>query len=257
MILSETEIESNWKRLTSIVETEFPDRSHALSIMYSELSDRLKTMPASSTEHHHNAFPGGYVAHVLNVYDCALDLYEVWNSRGGNTIQYSLEELKFSAIHHDLGKAGFPGPGNETYLFNDSEWHRKNQGKIYKHNLSNPYANASDLSLYLLQHYNVPISWNEYLSIRIHDGLYNESNTAYYISKGGVDNRLKNHLPLLIHQADVMASTIEYEHWKFADNTRTVVNVPNKSKLSKVANPVTDMILNKAIDDFLTITEEG
>ena len=40
----------------------------------------------------------------------------------------------FVALNHDIGKMGFPGEGNETYLPNDSEWHRKNMGKIYKVN---------------------------------------------------------------------------------------------------------------------------
>ena len=41
------------------------------------------------------------------------------------------EELIFVALNHDIGKMGFPGEGNETYIPNDSEWHRKNLGKEY------------------------------------------------------------------------------------------------------------------------------
>ena len=45
---------------------------------------------------------------------------------------YTKEELLFAAMHHDLGKVGFPGEGNEVYQVETSDWHRKNQNKMYR-----------------------------------------------------------------------------------------------------------------------------
>ena len=53
---------------------------------------------------------------------------------------YTKEELIFFALNHDIGKMGFPGEGNETYIPNDSEWHRKNMGRMYKVNPNNQFT---------------------------------------------------------------------------------------------------------------------
>jgi hypothetical protein len=53
---------------------------------------------------------------------------------GNRLVQICLAILKknlmFAAMHHDLGKIGFPGDGNEVYQVETSDWHRKNQNKM-------------------------------------------------------------------------------------------------------------------------------
>jgi len=88
-------------------------------------------MPASGTAHYHNCFIGGYVDHVIRVMECALDVDELW-SKHGATKDYTTEELIFSAMNHDLGKIGTEEA--EQYIHNPSDWHRKNQGKLYTNN---------------------------------------------------------------------------------------------------------------------------
>jgi hypothetical protein len=83
-------------------------------------------------EHFHNAFAGGYVDHVLRVMDCAVTCIILGMQWGLICQDIPMEELMFAAMHHDLGKAGFPGDGNEVYQIETSDWHRKNQGKLYK-----------------------------------------------------------------------------------------------------------------------------
>ena len=48
---------------------------------------------------------GGYVEHVLHVTDCALKIKKLWESDGAK-IDFTDEEMIFSALHHDLGKVG-------------------------------------------------------------------------------------------------------------------------------------------------------
>jgi hypothetical protein len=165
---------------------------------------------------------------------------------------FTKEELVFAAFHHDLGKVGFPGNGNEIYIFNNSEWHRKHQGKIYTHNPNNPFTMVPDLSLYLLQHYNIPVTWNEYLAIKIHDGLYDDANKPYFISRTA-DAKLKNCLPLIMHHADHMASIIEYDRWKVTNGSVPVTSNSNatvKSSIKKTTTPLADDNLKKAFDDL-------
>ena len=222
-------IKENWERYREIVNTSFPTRKDALNRMYDELEDRMVFMPASSMEHFHNAFAGGYVDHVLRVMECAEALHFTWSSQGADMSGYTREELLFAAMHHDLGKAGFPGEGNEVYQIETSDWHRKNQGKLYKTNANIPFTMVPDLSIWLLQEYGVKMSWNEYQAIKIHDGMYDEANKPYFVARSP-QAKLKTNLPVILHHADHMASIIEYERWK---SGKVPAPVAEKSKTQR------------------------
>ena len=233
MSLTAEQIQNNWKEFRKQVNELFPTRKTELNIMYDQLEERIMMMPASGTDHFHNAFAGGYVDHILRVMKCARELFESWSKMGADVSGFEMEELMFAAMHHDLGKVGFPGPGEEVYVPNDSEWHRKNQGKMYKHNGNIPFTMVPDLSIWLLQHFNIKMSWNEYLGIRIHDGLYDDANKPYYISRSP-ESKLRNNLALILHHADHMAARIEYETWK---NGRPVADqVTTAKKSARIAN---------------------
>lgn len=230
-MLEAEKIKSNWEEYRAIVDTMFPTRKVALNKMYDEFEDRMVFMPASGVEHYHNAFAGGYVDHILRVIQCAESLHATWTAMGSDMSGYTKEELVFAAMHHDLGKIGFPGEGNEVYQVETSDWHRKNQGKMYKHNQNIPFAMVPDLSVWLLQEYNVKMSWTEYQSIKIHDGMYDDANKPYFVARSA-QAKLKTNLPLLLHHADHMASQIEYERWRnFKSNTPKPV--VEKSKATK------------------------
>ena len=209
----------------------FPTRKDQLNKMYDEFEDRMAMMPASSVAHFHNAFAGGYVDHVLRVMDCTQTLYDAWSSMGSDMSGYTKEEMMFAAMHHDLGKCGFPGDGNEVYQIETSDWHRKNMGRMYKHNENIPFTMVPDLSIFLLHKYNISMSWNEYQSIKIHDGMYDDSNKPYFIARSA-QAKLKTNLPLLLHHADHMASQIEYERWR-NHKAGTPIKVSEKSKATK------------------------
>ena len=193
--------------------------------------------PASSREHFHNCFAGGYVDHILRVMDCAFDLYNSWIMQGAHTDNYTVEELMFAALNHDLGKIG--DLENDAYIPNTSEWHRKNQGALYTINPKTEFSLVPDRTLFLLQHFGITYSWNEFLGIRTHDGMYEEANKPYLVSYNP-DSRLRSNLPLILHQADMMASRIEYERWKHGENglqnIRTLTDVPKEKMMKYVPN---------------------
>ena len=233
MSLSIDQMAENWKQYRERVNQWFPNRADALNKMYDFYEDRMLTAPASSVNHYHNAFDGGYVDHVLRVMDCAQEVYESWARMGADVSNFEMEELMFAAMHHDLGKIGWPEAGGEIYQTNDSEWHRKNQGKMYKINPNNAFAMVPDLGLWVLQNFKVPVTWNEYQSIRIHDGLYDDANKPYYISRTA-DSKLRTNMPVILHHADMMAARIEFESWR--DNN--IGNTPSKPK--RKANALSD-----------------
>ena len=206
-MLEAEKIKENWEQYRELVNTMFPTRKTALNKMYDDLEDRMVMMPASSIAHFHNAFAGGYVDHILRVIDCTKALYVTWKSMGADMSGYTEEEMIFAAMHHDLGKVGFPGEGNEVYQIETSDWHRKNQNKMYRHNENIPFTMVPDLSIWLLQEYDVKLSWNEYQAIKIHDGMYDDSNKPYFVARSA-QAKLKTNLPILLHHGDHMAAQI-------------------------------------------------
>ena len=215
-MLKANQIEENWESLIQLIEDNFEgERKEKLLEMYSHFKERMMFAPASSKEHFHNAFPGGYVEHVLNITNAVKKVYQTWVDCGAH-INFTEEEMMFATIHHDLGKVG--GVEDDYYIPNESEWHRKNQGKIYGHNPNLSYMNVTDRSMWLLQHFGIKITDTEYIGIKLADGLYEDGNKSYYMSYNP-DFELESNLPHIIHQADMIASKTERDAWKYNDDS--------------------------------------
>lgn len=211
MKLSEKTILENSEKFIQILNS-FGDRSENLKKLYDGFGDELFIAPASSIDHFHNAFPGGYVDHVLRVIQFAENHYKFFGVLGMETDTFTLEELRFAALNHDLGKLGFPLEGYHGHIPNPSEWHVKNQGKFYEKNNKIPWGSVTDKSLFLLQAYSIPVSWNEMMAIRLHDGVYEEANKQYYLSFSA-DSKLRSNIVICLHHADLLASRYEFERW--------------------------------------------
>ena len=232
--LSAEQIQDNWKKLIDTIEGFISDdRKENLLKFYKDFEERMMFAPASGREHFHNAMPGGYVEHILHIIQFSLQVKEVWEKNGAN-INFTDEELVFAAMHHDLGKVG--DLENDYYIPNQSEWHRKNQGKIYSHNPSLQYMKVPDRGLWLLQHYGVKVTDKEYIGIKLTDGLYDEANKAYLMSYNP-DFALRSNMPYILHQADMMATHIEGDLWNTNQSEPVSKSVPkDKNEQKKVDN---------------------
>ena len=207
-MLSAEQIQANLGQFYSNIETYISEpRTTKLLALYQSQEDNLAFAPASSRASYHNAFPGGYVDHVNRVVEAALKVTKLWDNMGA-TINFSTEELVFSAINHDLGKLG--RDGQPAYLPNDSEWHVKNQGAIYKPNTELPFIPIQDSSLFILQQAGIELTFNEWVAIKTHDGLYDDGNKAYLLSSQN-ESKMRCSLPLILHQADILAARVEWE----------------------------------------------
>jgi hypothetical protein len=233
------QLQDNYEKFLTYIDTYITgDRAKQLKQFYVDHAERLITMPAASIDHHHGAFPGGYIDHVIRVMDCALNLKDLWVNAGA-CIDYTDEELIFAAMNHDLGKIGTEEA--EQYQPNDSEWHRKNVGKIYKYNPINPFMTVPDRSLFLLQGRSIVITFNEYLGIKLHDGLYEDANKPYYISHAK-ESKLRSNLPIVLHHANHMAARIEYEMW-----------ASDASSIPKPKSPPTIEVSQERKDDLMNV----
>lgn len=238
MELSAEQLMENYDKFLEYIDLHITgERKIELRQFYLDHQERIMLMPASSKEHHHNAFPGGYVLHVMNVIAASFKVVEAWKSMGAE-IDFTIEELVFAAINHDLGKIG--DEDNEMYIPQDSDWHRKNQGAMYKMNPLPEFMLVPDRSLFLLQQRGIRVSLKEWFGIKLHDGLYDESNKPYYVSYDK-NSRLRTNLPYILHQADSLAAKVEYEQWlKGTTKPRIKENKqstdPHKNELLNVFN---------------------
>lgn len=229
LLLTAEKIDKNYQVLKALIKK--LDRGSELTRLYDdmELDDRIQMAPASSVEYFHNAIPGGYVDHVLRVYKFALATYDFWEAQGLDMSGFDKKELEFAALHHDLGKLGLPGENTELYQFNDSEWHRKNQGKVYKINPNIPHMTMLDRTLFIFNHYGIKYTLNELLGIRLADGMYDPENEKYF-NVFEPANKLRNNIGYIMHHADMMASRFEYERWlKYSTKKFSSTAIPKPS----------------------------
>jgi predicted HD phosphohydrolase len=224
--LTAEQIQNNWEELIAIINKYISeDRKENLLKMYDDFKERMMFAPASAKADFHNAMPGGYVEHILHIISFSLELKQIWANNGAN-INFTDEELIFAAMHHDLGKVG--DLEHDYYIPQDSDWHRKNRGEIYKHNPALQYMKVPDRGLWLLQHYGVHVTDKEYIGIKLTDGLYDDANKAYLMSYNP-DYNLRSNMAYILHQADMMATHIEYDEWKRGDGEKVVNNKVPKS----------------------------
>jgi len=244
-----SEIQKNWDRLRNLINNTFEgERLEKLNKMYDYFEDRMCVAPASGTEHFHNAHVGGYVEHVLHVVDLALKFTNVWEADGA-TIDFTVEEIIFAALHHDLGKIG--DLEEDYYIPQESEWHRKNRGEIFTHNPKLNYMTVTDRAIFLLNHFGLEMSEKEYIGLRLTDGLYEEANKKYYITYTP-GNTLKTNIAYILHQADMAASHIEHDEWK-QSQIREEIKVEKKVENIKKAvtmEETSDQLSQKSKDLF-------
>jgi hypothetical protein len=67
-----------------------------------------------------------------------------------------------------------------------------------------------DRGLYLLTSHGISYSKNEWLAIKLHDGLYDESNKPYLLS-WAPETKIRTSLVHIVHQADFLAAKVEFE----------------------------------------------
>lgn len=250
--LTEQQILDNYNQLIQIIKDEIgPERRDAVLKLYTDYEDVLMLAPAAGKESYHSCFPGGYVYHVLNVISAGLKMDTLWDECG-QIKNYTREELIFALLNHDLGKIGMDG--EPYYIPNPSKWHRENQGAIYTHNPKLQFMTVPDRGLFLLQSYGIECTFNEYISIKIHDGLYDDANKAYLISYSD-DGKLRTNLPYIVAQADIVAFRVEYQEWKSTELDGEVKQVKGNTVAVKQMNtlsatPMKSESASKIFDDL-------
>ena len=232
MSISAEKIQSNWNTFISNIDKYITgDRKQLLLDFYNKFEERVAMMPASHKKEYHSAFPGGYIDHVNRVVDASLKMYDVWAEFEMDRSTFTIEELVFSAINHDLGKMG--DSEHESYIPQTDKWRKDKLGEDYMHNKKISFASVPDRGLFLLQEHGIKYTFNEMVAIQTHDGLYDPANEKY-LKSYMPETKPRTSLPFILHQADMMAARIEFEkEWlpKFQGSTP---NTPNEPKVKKL-----------------------
>ncbi len=250
MNLSAEQIQSNWEKFLGYINTYISEsRREKLIEFYKKHEEEVIMMPASHKVAYHNAFPGGYIDHVNRVVEAALEFNKTWLMFGAEE-NYTVEELVFSAINHDLGKMG---DGTEyAHKPSQDEWRKKNLGEMYTFNKKLAYMSVPERSIKLLVDAGITPTENEWLAIRLHDGLYDPANEPY-LKNFMPELKPRTSLVFIIHQADLMASRIEFEkEWlpKF-NKVEKNTNLSNKTKKINIQSKTLGSMKSESLKNML------
>jgi len=202
------QLESNYNKfLEALKKSISGERLEQLLHMYSidELGSNLIIAPASGNVNYHNSYDGGYIDHVMNVARNSLRMLKLYQEAGG-IVDFTQEELLFSAFHHDLGKLGIKG--SPSYVPQQSEWHRKNRGEVYTNNPNISYMTHTDRTFYLLSQYDIKYTEKEFFGIKLTDGIYDEDNMKY-LKTFDINKAQRSNIGHVLHFADHMSTLIE------------------------------------------------
>ena len=210
MALSAEDISKNYEKHLKIIDTYITDRKDLVLSMLKAMEDNYVMAPASGRTWYHNAFAGGYVDHVNRVVEYAVKQSRLYKDMGGS-VDYTEEELVFAALFHDLGKLGDGEQPN--YIPQTDKWRQDKLSEMYTYNPDLDFMLIPDRSLFILQRFGIKVNQKEFLGIRLHDGVFDKANEAYFFSNVE-SSRQKTSLISVLHTADFLASKVEYDMWK-------------------------------------------
>jgi hypothetical protein len=122
------------------------------------LGDDFIKAPASSMADYNNAFEGGLIDHLLRVANYAVRI----NNSLPEEERVDQASLLKVCLLHGIGKA-------KLYVPCTSEWHRKNQGKMYEFNEDIVSMRVSERSIYYAMSHGIQFTEEEYTAILFYD----------------------------------------------------------------------------------------
>jgi len=96
-----------------------------------------------------------------------------------NALQYDLNKVSIIkvALFSILGKTG--SLNIERFKETTSEWHQEKLGQYYDWNEDCPKYQTEDMTLFILQHFNISLSWEEWQAIKLLEKSTSDDNRFY------------------------------------------------------------------------------
>ena len=143
----------------------------SLGALLETLGERILMCPASPKDSQYGAYAGGLVEHCLGVAKVMRDLVQVYG------FSIPVNSIIKVGLLHDLGKIG--DLDKDYFVEQTSDWHRDKLGQVYKFNEELNKMSVSHRTLYLLQHFGVTLTNDEWLAIQLAQGSHFEENRFY------------------------------------------------------------------------------
>ena len=101
---------------------------------------------------------------------------------------------------------------------------------MYQYNKKLAYMSVPDRSIKLLIDHDIKLTENEWMTIKLHDGLYDQANEPY-LKSFMPEQKPRTSMVFIIHQADLMAARIEFEKVWLSKFNGEVLDKPKAKKL--------------------------
>jgi hypothetical protein len=150
------------------------------------LGQSFITAPASSLTEYHNAFEGGLIDHLLRVGSYAVKI----NNSLPEDEKVDQTSLLKVCLLHQIGKANL-------YIPCTSEWHRKNQGKMYEFNQDLVSMRVGERSVYYALSHGIILS---------------EEETSAILNFGKIDDRMSEYHNSMVGELLRMGSVLAIKH---------------------------------------------
>lgn len=186
-------IKTNYEKFEALC-ARLGDRWEPVKALLEHFGNRLALAPASVHVDYHNAFEGGLIDHSLRVLQNASKLAKVYE------LKISKESLILTCLFHDLGKVG--DLGSDLYQEQTNRYQTE-KGWRYEYNSDCSFMSVAHRSLWLLQHFGVQLTYDEYLAILLSAEQSQEETTFYKLKEPT--------LAAIIQMADRMSCLQEKE----------------------------------------------
>ena len=182
MSLSQKQIEKNTKKYFQTTQ----DNGFMTDQLMQFLGLDFIKAPASTMQSYHNAFEGGLIDHLLKVASYAVRI----NDSLPEEERVDKKSLLKVCLLHQIGKA-------KLYTPCESDWHRKNQGKMYEFNENLTSMRVGERSLYYAMTNGIEFTQEEYVAILNFDKI---------------DDRMSDYHNSMVGELLKMASVLAIKH---------------------------------------------
>ncbi len=122
----------------------------------------------------------------------------------GLQINFTRQELLTSLILFNIGALG--QPQSPLYLASGNKY-QIDRGNFYEYSNDVKFMRGMDRTFFMLQKFEIKLSYNEYLGIRLAYGPYDESSDSYFnMQQQSLQN--KNTMFYIVYTANMLSSVI-------------------------------------------------
>ena len=156
-MMNERELTELWTAYTKLAE-KITDHGDGIDRMLEDLGDRILMCPAEPRNDSPGCEPGGLVQQAITVAKGMKKLND------GFSMGTTTESILLVGLFHEIGKVGSL---EEPYFVPEEEgWRREKLGAFYKPNERLGRMTIPERSLFLLNHYGVKLTEEEFMAIR-------------------------------------------------------------------------------------------